>query len=212
MYSRSVRRIVASKHWKCNNGNYPNVFWCFHSAHVERKQNRRWTNLRCLGNCNIKTQHHLDNLLMLTPSNVLELHLSTISCPLVETEWNHWKRKASRNYPNWEHVWAISICVAFPMFGNTITWTKGVFTLTGMFSLLSKWRSDVQWSSVGFSHVQWSSLKLSESQWSHWSSVKANEIQCSSMKFRDVQWRFMKFSESPWRLLTGIFSKRPTAW
>ena len=111
MYLRSVHRIVAPKHWKCNtNGNDPNVFVCSHSTHVERKQNRRWTILRCLGNCNIKTQHHLDNSQMLTPSNVLELHLSTISCPLVKTERNHWKRKTSRNCPNgvfyaWKNSW-----------------------------------------------------------------------------------------------------------
>ena len=37
---------------------------------------------------------------MLTPSNVLELHLSTMSCSFVETGWNHWKRKTSRNCPN----------------------------------------------------------------------------------------------------------------
>ena len=65
-----------------------------------KKQNRRWTIPRCLGDCNIKTQHHLDNFQMLTPSSVLELHLSTISCRLVEMGWNHWKRKANRNCPN----------------------------------------------------------------------------------------------------------------
>ena len=101
MSSCSVHRIVASKHWKCKtNGICPNVFLWFHSTHVERKQNRGWTSLRCLGNCNVKTQQHLDKFQMLTPSNVLELHLSTISCRLIETAWNHRKRKANRNCPN----------------------------------------------------------------------------------------------------------------
>ena len=101
MNLRSAHRIVASKHWKCNtNGICPNVLVCFHSTNVERKQNRGWTNLRCLGNCNVKTQQHLDKFQMLTPSNVLELHLSTISYRWVETGGNHRKRKANRNCPN----------------------------------------------------------------------------------------------------------------
>ena len=67
MYLRSVHQSVAPKHWKCStNGICPTVFVCFASTHVERKQNRRWTIPRCLGNCNIKTQHHLDNFQMLT--------------------------------------------------------------------------------------------------------------------------------------------------
>ena len=101
MYLRSVHRIVAPKHWKCNtNGICPNVFLCFHSTHDERKQNRRWTIPRCLGNLNIKTQHHLHKFQMLTPPNDLELLLSTSSCRFVKTCWNHWKRKTSRNCPN----------------------------------------------------------------------------------------------------------------
>ena len=108
MYLRSVHRIVAPKHWKCNtNGICPKVLLCFHPTHVERKQNRRWTIPRCLGNCNIKTQHHWDNSQMLTPSNVLELHLSTISCRFVKTGWNHWKRKTSRNCPNGVFVFVL---------------------------------------------------------------------------------------------------------
>ena len=100
MYSRSVHRIISSKHWKCNtNESCPSVFVCFHSMYVERKQNRGWTILRCLGNCNVKTQHHLDNSQMWTPSSVLELHLSTISCRLLKTGWKHWKRKTNRNCP-----------------------------------------------------------------------------------------------------------------
>ena len=101
MNSRSAHVIVASKHWKCNtHGICPNVFVCFHSSNVERTQNRGWTSLRCLGNCNVKTQQHLHKFKMFTPSNVLELHLSTISCRWVETGWNHQKRKANRNCPN----------------------------------------------------------------------------------------------------------------
>ena len=107
MYLRSVHRSVAPKHWRCNtNGMYRNVFVYFHSTHVERKQNRRWTIPLCLCNCNIKTQHHLDNSQMLTPSNVLEVYLSTISCRLVEMGWNHRKHKANRNCPN-----GVFVCV-----------------------------------------------------------------------------------------------------
>ena len=101
MYARSVHRIVASKHWKCNaNGITPNVFLCFHSTTIERKWNRGWASLRCLQNCNVKTQQQLDNYWMLTPSSVLELHLSLRFSWLIETGWNHWKRKANKNCPN----------------------------------------------------------------------------------------------------------------
>ena len=42
----------------------------FSIENVERKQSRSWTSLRCLGNCNVKTQQHLDHFQVLTPSNV----------------------------------------------------------------------------------------------------------------------------------------------
>ena len=59
--------VGARIHWKCNtNLICPNAFLCLHSRNVERKQNHAWTNLRRLGNYNVKTQHHLDNSQMLT--------------------------------------------------------------------------------------------------------------------------------------------------
>ena len=68
-------------HWRWNtNGICPDVFSCFHSTNVERKQNCGWTRFRCLGNCYVTSQQHLNTFQMLTPSNVLEFHSSTISC------------------------------------------------------------------------------------------------------------------------------------
>jgi len=104
-----VHVIVSPKHCKYNtSGSYPNVFVCFHSMTVERKQNRGWTILRCLGNYNVKTQQRLHHFQMLTTSNVLELYLSTISCRFVKMSRNHRKRKANRNCPN-----AVFVSVSF---------------------------------------------------------------------------------------------------
>ena len=70
----------------------------FHSTGVVRNRDRGWASLRCLGNCNVKTQQHLDNRWMLTPSNISELHLSMIWGWLINTDLNHRKRKAVRSY------------------------------------------------------------------------------------------------------------------
>ena len=81
-------------HWKCNTNRIcPNVLLCFHSTNVEWKHNSGWTSLRCGGNCYVKTQKHLDNFQMFTPSSVLELHLSTIACWI---RWNCWLRGGFR--------------------------------------------------------------------------------------------------------------------
>ena len=53
--------------WKFNTTrNCPNVFLCLHTRNVERKQNRRWTTFRCLGNCYVQTQQHLEHFHLLT--------------------------------------------------------------------------------------------------------------------------------------------------